>query len=152
MAICFGPHVSSGSLLSMCGLVMRHNHGCQGKVATYSCVSQKSLSVRGAHIHLQLISPYASMNRVSIGLDRICRLTGAKPLSKPMLGYCQLDPQEQTSMKFSSKYKFFHSRKIIWKYRLRNGGHFCRGDDLKIETSTKWPPFCIHNFEVHFLE
>ena len=29
-----------------------------------------------------------------------CRLFGAKPLSKPMLGYCQLDPREQTSVKF----------------------------------------------------
>ena len=29
-----------------------------------------------------------------------CRLFGAKPLSKPMLGYCQLDHQEQTSVKF----------------------------------------------------
>ena len=28
-----------------------------------------------------------------------CRLFGAKPLSKPMLGYCQLDSQEQTSWK-----------------------------------------------------
>ena len=26
-----------------------------------------------------------------------CRLFGAKPLSKPMLGYCPLDPWEQTS-------------------------------------------------------
>ena len=26
-----------------------------------------------------------------------CRLFGAKPLSKPMLGYCQLDPQENFS-------------------------------------------------------
>ena len=29
-----------------------------------------------------------------------CRLFGAKPLSKPMLFYCQLDPKEQTSVKF----------------------------------------------------
>ena len=29
-----------------------------------------------------------------------CRLFGAKPLSKPMLGYCQLDPQEQISVTF----------------------------------------------------
>ena len=36
-----------------------------------------------------------------------CRLFGAKPLSKPMLDYCQLDPQEQTSMTFWSKYKLF---------------------------------------------
>ena len=29
-----------------------------------------------------------------------CRLFGTKPLSKPMLGYCQLDPSEQTSVEF----------------------------------------------------
>ena len=29
-----------------------------------------------------------------------CRLFGAKPLSEPMLSYCQLDPKEQTSVKF----------------------------------------------------
>ena len=56
-----------------------------------------------------------------------CRLFGAKPLSKPMLCYCQLDPFEQTSMKFESKYTFFHSRKCIWK-RLQNGGHFGQGE------------------------
>ena len=29
-----------------------------------------------------------------------CHLGGAKPLSEPMLRYCKLDPQEQTSVKF----------------------------------------------------
>ena len=29
-----------------------------------------------------------------------CRLFGAKPLSKPMLPYCQVVPWEQTSVKF----------------------------------------------------
>ena len=29
-----------------------------------------------------------------------CRLLGAKPLYEPMLEYCQLDPWEQTSVKF----------------------------------------------------
>ena len=57
-----------------------------------------------------------------------CRLIGAKPLSQPMLGYCQLDPKEQTSVKFLSKYKIFHSQKCIWKHRLRNGGHFDQGE------------------------
>ena len=59
-----------------------------------------------------------------------CRLLGAKPLSQPMLGYCQLDPYEQIAMKFQSKYKTFHSRKCIWKYRLRNGGHFVQAINL----------------------
>ena len=34
------------------------------------------------------------------------RLFGAKPLSKPVLGYCQLDPEEQTSMKFYQNTNF----------------------------------------------
>ena len=37
-----------------------------------------------------------------------------KPLSEPMLEYCQLDPWEQTSMKYQSKFIHFHSRKCIW--------------------------------------
>ena len=58
-----------------------------------------------------------------------CRIFSAKPLPKPIQDYYQLDPQEQTSMKFESKYKNFHSRKCIWNYRLRNGGHFVQGGD-----------------------
>ena len=36
-----------------------------------------------------------------------CRIFGAKPLFKQMLVYCQLDPSEQNSVKFWSKYTFF---------------------------------------------
>ena len=36
-----------------------------------------------------------------------CRLFGAKPLLEPMLAYFVLDPKEQTSVKFESKYMFF---------------------------------------------
>ena len=54
-----------------------------------------------------------------------CRLFRAKPLSKPVLGYCQLDPSNQASVKFQSKYQTF--KKCIWVYRLRNGGHFVQG-------------------------
>ena len=53
-----------------------------------------------------------------------CHLFGAKPLSKPIVGYCQLEPLQQTSVKFSSKCKAFHSWKCISKYHLWNGGHF----------------------------
>ena len=35
-----------------------------------------------------------------------CRLSGAKPLSEPMLTYCPMDPQEQTLVKFESKFAF----------------------------------------------
>ena len=33
-------------------------------------------------------------------------LFGAKPLPEPMVAYCQIDPQEHTSMKSESKYFF----------------------------------------------
>ena len=41
--------------------------------------------------------------------------------------YCQLDPKEQTSVKFEPKRKGFHSRKCIWKCRLQMMAHFVRG-------------------------
>ena len=56
-----------------------------------------------------------------------CCLFGTKPLSKPMLGYCQLEPKEQSSVKFKSKYKTFHSWKCTGKSCLRSSGHFVQG-------------------------
>ena len=38
-------------------------------------------------------------------------MDGAKPLSEPVLMYCQLDTTEHISMKFYLKLKYFHSRK-----------------------------------------
>ena len=47
------------------------------------------------------------------------RLFGAKPLSKLMLGYCQLYHKEQTSVKCNQNIKlFFH------EYAYENVGHF----------------------------
>ena len=44
----------------------------------------------------------------------VCRLFGAKQLPEPkILNYCQLNPEEQTSVKFESKYKTCHARKCI---------------------------------------
>ena len=60
-----------------------------------------------------------------------CRLDGAKPLSEPLLEYCWLDPWEQTSVKFQSQFKHFHSRKCIWKCCLRNGVHLSRPQYVK---------------------
>ena len=57
-----------------------------------------------------------------------CGLFGAKPLPKPMLTFCQFDPQEQTAVEFQSKCRTFHSRKCIWKCRLWNGGYFVQGE------------------------
>ena len=58
-----------------------------------------------------------------------CRLFGAKPFSKLMLVYCQLDSWEQISVKFESEYYHFHSRKCIWNCRLPKWRPFCPGGD-----------------------
>ena len=60
-----------------------------------------------------------------------CCLFSTKPLSKPMLSHCQLDPWEQTSVKFQSKYNTFYSRNCIWKCHLWIGSHFVQGEMSK---------------------
>ena len=45
--------------------------------------------------------------RTSLVQILACRLFGAKPLSEPVLEYCEFDPWEQTSVKFYSKFKNF---------------------------------------------
>ena len=49
---------------------------------------------------------------------------GAKPLSKPMLCYCQLDPSEQTSVGFYSKYQIF-----VHEDAPEEISQFCPGED-----------------------
>ena len=50
----------------------------------------------------------------------VCRLFGAKPLSKPKLGYCQLNPKEATTVKFQNTKLFIHENAL----------------------SAKWQPYC----------
>ena len=50
-----------------------------------------------------------------------CHLVGAKPLSEPMLKYCQLDPWEQTSGEILIEINIFVQE--IWKCCLWNGGY-----------------------------
>ena len=78
-----------------------------------------------------------------------CYLFVAKPLSKPILGYCQLNHEKQTSVKFWSKYKSFHSSEnsCIWKYCPRNGSHFCPGGDELIRKYKNNLPQCWQCFE-----
>ena len=85
-----------------------------------------------------------------------CRLFGAKPLSEPMLPYCQLDPMEHISVKYCLRFKRFHSRKCTSKWHLRNGGYFSqpqcdnsRGSEENLLSFSKhcacwWP--CIVRF------
>ena len=60
------------------------------------------------------------------------RLFDAKPKSTSMLCYCQLDPKDQTLLKFESKYNILHYRKCICKYLLWEGGHFIQRRGVKI--------------------
>ena len=54
-----------------------------------------------------------------------CRLFGAKPLSKPMLVYCQLIPYEQTSVNFLYEISnFFIKENAFENIVSQNGGHF----------------------------
>ena len=52
-------------------------------------------------------------------------------VSNSVLVYCQSHPHKQTSEKFESKYKNFHSWKCMWKYLTENRGHF-------VSTLTHW--------------
>ena len=62
-----------------------------------------------------------------------CLLYGTKPLSKLMLGYCQIDPWEQTSVKFESKYIFFSFTKMHLKISSAKEHPFCpQVDELSL--------------------
>ena len=106
----------------------------------FSIMAADDLAMQGAMIASALVpgspghlSPwcslwhiYASINRTIMGSDNGFLLVrrSARPLSEPMLDYCQFDLKEHISMKFHSKFKHFYSPKCIWMCRLRNGGHF----------------------------
>ena len=64
-----------------------------------------------------------------------CRLAGTKPLPEPMLAYCQLDPEEQTSMKFKIKTYNFSFMKMHLKMLSAKWQPFCPGGD---ESSMIW--------------
>ena len=51
-----------------------------------------------------------------------CRLAGAKPLSEPTMEYFSRTIGSKLQWNINRNY-FFHSRKYIWKCRLKNGGH-----------------------------
>ena len=48
----------------------------------------------------------------------------------------------KTSVKFKSKFKHFHSRKCVWKCRLRNAGHFVSAPMCIKAWTFVWLPQC----------
>ena len=63
----------------------------------------------------------------------------AKPLTVPMLTYCQLDPYNQTSMKFDGKYKHFYSKQILENVVSKMGA-FCSDSNV---LRKPWEDFII---------
>ena len=62
-----------------------------------------------------------------------CCLVGAKPLPEPVLTFSQLDPYDNTAVKFASKYRnFIH--KNAFKRCLWNGDSFYPGGDELIKS------------------
>ena len=57
-----------------------------------------------------------------------CRLFHAKPLSKPMLGYYQLDPGNKFRWNFYQNTKFFILENVSENVACQNGGHFVYGE------------------------
>ena len=85
------------------------------------CVIHKSCDL---HPGIQIYFQYHHQPRPSLVQIMACHLFSTKPLSEPMLHYCQLGPQEQTSVKLYWKFKHFRSKNCIWKCCLENIGHF----------------------------
>ena len=131
-------------------------------------------TLRAIFLQMKIASDLRQHNIPTLLQIMACRLFGAKPLSEPMLPYCQLDPTEHISMKFYSKFRSFHSRKYTRKCRLRNGGHFvsawmCWGMDKSMylqhilfcrmqlkqnfaHTKTTRPSWCAQNLVIIILE
>ena len=75
---------------------------------------------------LRLSDAYTSINYTTIGSDN--------PLSEQIMVCCQLRPKENVVMKFSLKFKSFHSRKCIWKCCLQKWWSSC----LSLNVLTHW--------------
>ena len=73
-----------------------------------------------------------------------CHLFSTKPLLDPMLTFLNWALKNITSVKFESKYKNFHQWKCIWKYHLRNWGHF-------VQREMSWVYFSVLCFTLHWL-
>ena len=93
------------SKLRVTGLCAGNSPGT-GEFSAQMASYAENVSIWWRHhvIFLWLITSCAAYMRQWIGSALVqimaCRLIGAKPLTKPLLAYCQLDPYEQTSVKF----------------------------------------------------
>ena len=69
-----------------------------------------------------------------------CRLFGTKPLSEPMMTYCQLDPKEYISMKYYLNCKRFSFKKMHLNISSRKWWSFCLSFNvLTLRVESHWP-------------
>ena len=64
-----------------------------------------------------------------------CRLIDAKPLSEPMMLYCQLNPKQHISAKFYKKTLQFSLKKLHLRISSAKLWHFCLGLNVLDKTS-----------------
>ena len=74
-------------------------------------------------------------------------LFGAKPLPEPMLNYCQLDPSEETPVKFDSKYKTFIYENAFENFICKMVAIYSKGRWVDCYRISRWPG-CISAFGI----
>ena len=85
-----------------------------------------SMSWRLADLWLSIIK---SVNRVSIGSDNGMSLTRRQTIILTNAGLLSFGPLGTNFSEILMKIqKFSLKKKCVWKYRLRNGGHFVQGE------------------------
>ena len=93
----------------------------------YKMIFPTHKTITRQHINLSRPSDAYIRHQPKLSLLQMmaCRLPGDKPLSEPMLYYCQLNPRN--IIQSNSKFKHFHQRKCIWICRLEKYRPFCLG-------------------------
>ena len=108
----YGPHVDMGWKAKEAWLQHKNNQCLGLKVLTVVIMQIELIFTKhniNAFNSLRPSDAYMRQwNKPSFLLRIAHYLLGAQPLSEPMLVYCQLEPKEQTSLKFLSKFKHFH--------------------------------------------
>ena len=128
MQISQGPMSKCGDRVTRCRFKTAHGNTLHNHNVTTTWLRRNAIFTqwwRHQSIHWRYVSPVEDTNLVTssppgavyiymrqwIGSAllqiMVCRLFGAKPLSEPMLEYCQFDPWQQASMKFQQKFNTF---------------------------------------------
>ena len=94
--------------------------------ATFSGISSGRKTTWKWHTQNDILTG-TNIRKYCYGQIMACCLFGAKLSSKPVLGYCQLDPYEQISVKFYSNCKNFSFTKMHLKISSANWQPFCPG-------------------------